>query len=618
MKKGDIIKFGKYPQDEDGRVLPIEWIVLDVTGNEAFLISRYALDCREYNLSGGDITWEYCDLRKWLNTDFIKNAFSDEEAKNIKVSQLRNNDNPLPINFESMFPRAHGGNDTFDQVFCLSIDEVEKYLSNINNGIVCRPTAYIINRVLSNYFSGCCTWWLRSPGYHQDSAMYVSRDNIPDLGGCATFDKRIAVRPALRLSLSSKENKEQKLVDVVRKTHNLQCGIFGNISDDLGDLPFSELSPMVRMAYAYARRFVAAGLYVQGVFSYDQYMYICTVFMSFQITTAKDANLLPGEDVSFQEEALRQAVELLITYDNRFNISFIKFFSTALSTQGKNFPVLPNGSSYEAAMNVIEKQIAVSTNHSPSNDIRENKLESFDNSNLEKSNKQEQIISKSITGLFAVIIFVIITIICKDYYDIQSLSNTNPELVENNNSLSNEIDYKKNVIKGKNLLLKDIQKQIDELKANNEKQKKYISELLEQQNKTDNTSYWTYFKNKGVTHYTLSKKISDYSLNLKCGPYNPNSHDWGDDMRIYIHLPNGKTIDNSMGRLTFVIDGKMYYADPHTTGRLFAIAWNDFAYNLFKGKHIEVIKEGKTITTFKPTVESMSLVKDADCHQQGW
>ncbi len=618
MKKGDIIKFGKYPQDEDGRVLPIEWIVLDVTGNEAFLISRYALDCREYNLSGGEITWEYCDLRKWLNTDFIKNAFSDEEAKNIKVSQLRNNDNPLPINFESMFPRAHGGNDTFDQVFCLSIDEVEKYLSNINNGIVCRPTAYIINRVLSNYFSGCCTWWLRSPGYHQDSAMYVSRDNIPDLGGCATFDKRIAVRPALRLALSSKENKEQKLVDVVRKTHNLQCGIFGNISDDLGDLPFSELSPMVRMAYAYARRFVAAGLYVQGVFSYDQYMYICTVFMSFQITTAKDANLLPGEDVSFQEEALRQAVELLITYDNRFNISFIKFFSTALSTQGKNFPVLPNGSSYEAAMNVIEKQIAVFTNHSPSNDIRENKLESFDNSNLEKSNEQEQIISKSITGLFAVIILVIITIICKDYYDIQSLSNTNPELVENNNSLSNEIDYKKNVIKGKNLLLKDIQKQIDELKANNEKQKKYISELLEQQNKTDNTSYWTYFKNKGVTHYTLSKKISDYSLDLKCGPYNPNSHDWGDDMRIYIHLPNGKTIDNSMGRLTFVIDGKMYYADPHTTGRLFAIEWNNFAYDLFKGKHIEVIKEGKTITTFKPTVESMSLVKDADCHQQGW
>lgn len=618
MKKGDIIKFGKYPQDEDGRVLPIEWIVLDVTGNEAFLISRYALDCREYNLSGGDITWEYCDLRKWLNTDFIKNAFSDEEAKNIKVSQLRNNDNPLPINFESMFPRAHGGNDTFDQVFCLSIDEVEKYLSNINNGIVCRPTAYIINRVLSNYFSGCCTWWLRSPGYHQDSAMYVSRDNIPDLGGCATFDKRIAVRPALRLALSSKENKEQKLVDVVRKTHNLQCGIFGNISDDLGDLPFSELSPMVRMAYAYARRFVAAGLYVQGVFSYDQYMYICTVFMSFQITTAKDANLLPGEDVSFQEDALRQAVELLITYDNRFNISFIKFFSTALSTQGKNFPVLPNGSSYEAAMNVIEKQIAVFTNHSPSNDIRENKLESFDNSNLEKSNKQEQIISKSITGLFAVIIFVIITIICKDYYDIQSLSNTNPELVENNNSLSNEIDYKKNVIEGKNLLFKDIQKQIDELKANNEKQKKYISELLEQQNKTDNTSYWTYFKNKGVTHYTLSKKISDYSLDLKCGPYNPNSYDWGDDMRIYIHLPNGKTIDNSMGKLTFVIDGKMYYADPKTTGRLFAIEWDNFAYSLFKGKHIEVIKEGKTITTFKPTVESMSLVKDADCHQQGW
>lgn len=166
------------------------------------------------------------------------------------------------------------------------------------------------------------------------------------------------------------ENMEQRLIDAVCKTHNLACGIFGNISDDLGALNIPELSPLVRMAYAYARRFAAAGLYVQGVFSHEQYMYICTVFFSYQVTTAKDACLRPGEDVPFQEEALKQAAELLITYDHRFNISFIQFFGTALYNQGTSFPVLPNGSSYEMAVNVIERQIAAYVNSSLSNNLQ--------------------------------------------------------------------------------------------------------------------------------------------------------------------------------------------------------------------------------------------------------
>lgn len=618
MKKGDIIKFGKYPQDEDGRVLPIEWIVLDVTGNEAFLISRYALDCREYNLSGGDITWEYCDLRKWLNTDFIKNAFSDEEAKNIKVSQLRNNDNPLPINFESMFPRAHGGNDTFDQVFCLSIDEVEKYLSNINNGIVCRPSAYIINRVLSNYFSGCCAWWLRSPGYHQDSAIIISRDNIPDLGGGATFDKRIAVRPALRLALSSEEEKEQKLVDVVRKTHNLQCGIFGNISDDLGDLQIPELSPKVRMAYAYARRFAAAGLYVQGVFSYDQYMYICTVFMSFQITTAKDANLLPGEDVSFQEDALYQAAELLITYDRRFNISFIKFFGTILNTQGKSFPVLPSGSSYEKTMDVIEKQIALFFTPSPTenNQTTPQSASEHENSkNLDNSNPN--------IIFLVVIVVILIAIFCVS-------ENKRKAAVEENNILVSQNLNKEKEIERINLLYDDAQKEIiklkdyiSELENDNEKQKNQISELIKQKEKTkkaDNTSYWSISPiYQGYITYSLHKKNNDYSIYLECGGDRVRDDNgmWGPPMNVNVDLPNKKTIDSSKEDLTFVIDGQIYHVPQDTRSRGTAQIWGEFVNALFNGNHIEVLRNGEKITSFSPTKESKKKVKEhSDCYQQ--
>ena len=79
MKKGDIIKFGNYPQDINGSKSPIEWLALDVNENEALLVSRYGLDCKEYHNVFTDITWEDCDLRKWLNNDFIKLAFSEEE-----------------------------------------------------------------------------------------------------------------------------------------------------------------------------------------------------------------------------------------------------------------------------------------------------------------------------------------------------------------------------------------------------------------------------------------------------------------------------------------------------------------------------------------------------------
>ena len=45
------IKFGNYPQGADGKKAPIEWLVLDVSGNEALIISLYGLDCKQLSFS---------------------------------------------------------------------------------------------------------------------------------------------------------------------------------------------------------------------------------------------------------------------------------------------------------------------------------------------------------------------------------------------------------------------------------------------------------------------------------------------------------------------------------------------------------------------------------------
>ena len=72
----------------------IEWIVLSNKKGKLLLLSQYMLDCIPYNNKYGDFTWETCSLRKWLNKQFYKNAFTDEEKTKIVKVKLPNPDNP--------------------------------------------------------------------------------------------------------------------------------------------------------------------------------------------------------------------------------------------------------------------------------------------------------------------------------------------------------------------------------------------------------------------------------------------------------------------------------------------------------------------------------------------
>ncbi len=197
FKVGEYVKFGSYPQNNGSSREPIEWLVLEVSGNEAFLVSRYGLDCKLYNEEDTDITWEDCDLRKWLNHDFLNGAFTEEEQQRIKLSEVANDDNPKY--------GTSGGNNTQDRVFCLSLAEVKRYFKN-DRERRCRPT------VLAKVHGACsddgyCMWWLRSPGNDQDRASYVDThsyvytdDDIRSDGNyvVAVYN---AVRPALWLKL---------------------------------------------------------------------------------------------------------------------------------------------------------------------------------------------------------------------------------------------------------------------------------------------------------------------------------------------------------------------------------------------------------------------------------
>ncbi|MBQ4424831.1 MAG: leucine-rich repeat protein [Lachnospiraceae bacterium] len=197
---GDLVEFGHYEQDNDPENGPevIQWRVLDVVDGKALLVSRTCLAAQPYNEVYTDITWEQCTLRKWLNEDFLKEAFSAEEQEDIILSCVKNDDNP-----QSHKP---GGNDTTDKVFLLSITEAEAYFDS-DAARMCLPSRYALKQQPKMPVeNGGCWWWLRSPGGTTKYAVDVMPNgSIRTISGANVNVIYWAVRPALWLDLETSE-----------------------------------------------------------------------------------------------------------------------------------------------------------------------------------------------------------------------------------------------------------------------------------------------------------------------------------------------------------------------------------------------------------------------------
>lgn len=194
-KVGDYVSFGAYDQDNNtanGKE-DIEWLVLEVKDGKALVISKYALDCNQYNTNEKDVTWETCTLRRWLNNDFINAAFSAEEKAMIPTVTVSADKNPRWS--------TNSGNATQDQVFLLSITEADKYFSS-DSARECKPTDFAVANGAYVYSeNGNCVWWLRSPGDDQNYAAFVNCvGEIQEHGYYVNYDGR-AVRPAMWISI---------------------------------------------------------------------------------------------------------------------------------------------------------------------------------------------------------------------------------------------------------------------------------------------------------------------------------------------------------------------------------------------------------------------------------
>lgn len=74
----NVVKFGKYDM-EIGYTGDIEWLVVDKNDSSYLLVSRYIIDCKNFNDTDIEVLWNNSSLNKWLNNYFLNSAFSSDE-----------------------------------------------------------------------------------------------------------------------------------------------------------------------------------------------------------------------------------------------------------------------------------------------------------------------------------------------------------------------------------------------------------------------------------------------------------------------------------------------------------------------------------------------------------
>ena len=194
------IKFGKYYQQSKRSMEPIEWIILDRKENNYLLMSKYALEKKSYNYSQNytptSATWDTCSLRKWLNDTFIKTAFSIDEQKMIRSTNVVADKNPEY--------KTSPGKNTNDKVFLLSLHEAKKYLRNgLYDARTCKGTAYCLAQSKFSNKDGTICWWLRTPGFSSKEVVFVGDKGNVDNDLKSGTNIFYGVRPVLWINLES-------------------------------------------------------------------------------------------------------------------------------------------------------------------------------------------------------------------------------------------------------------------------------------------------------------------------------------------------------------------------------------------------------------------------------
>ncbi len=190
LQVGDRFTFGKCPQGAYRRIEPIEWLVLRRDSDGLLIVTSKCLDngCMyDYFPMLTDMfgSWHDWELRRWLNNEFYRQAFTDAERSKIMLTSLHNDAvNPrISLMAARLGLNDTQGADTQDYLFLLSIEEA-RWLFRDDQARRAQVK-----------------WWLRSPAESLLGFAIVSeRGEVCPSGTHRGLEKEVHVRPAMKLA----------------------------------------------------------------------------------------------------------------------------------------------------------------------------------------------------------------------------------------------------------------------------------------------------------------------------------------------------------------------------------------------------------------------------------
>lgn len=107
INHGQKIYFGNYKQANENATDPIEWRVLTVENNKAFLLAERILDVRSF---GNTTSYTASEIKNWLDNTFYNTAFNEYERNAIVNTwhmDTLSNDNVFLLNKDELFRYNH-------------------------------------------------------------------------------------------------------------------------------------------------------------------------------------------------------------------------------------------------------------------------------------------------------------------------------------------------------------------------------------------------------------------------------------------------------------------------------------------------------------------------------
>lgn len=166
MTVGELVTFGDYT-----------WRILEIKDDQMLLITEEIIEQRDYHHQLKEITWKDSEIRAYLNSTFYQSFNENDRARILPT---------INLNPENNWYKSHGGEETKDYVFLLSMDEVVRFYFGNSSRLLDFPAKnqrYWFQRKDENnikrrarYLNSSWWWWVRTPGKNNKVAVYIHGD----------------------------------------------------------------------------------------------------------------------------------------------------------------------------------------------------------------------------------------------------------------------------------------------------------------------------------------------------------------------------------------------------------------------------------------------------------